>query len=142
MCSAGPVACRSIRHTECVNDNAADLVGSVPTTAGAIWCSSGIRPPFGDGTKSGTNVIVENLDSGKKIGYALLVPHMVERYGFYEGKGTKYRVDPRKVAEVFGLSKNKKKKKKTNKKKSSSFPSFEVVSKPQIPRLLGGRSSR
>jgi hypothetical protein len=25
---------------------------------------------------------------------------MIRRYGFYEGKGTPYRVDPRKVLEV------------------------------------------
>jgi hypothetical protein len=35
---------------------------------------------------------------------------MVERYGFYEGKGTTYRVDPRKVVEVFDFIKGKKKK--------------------------------
>ena len=44
---------------------------------------------------------MENLDNGKMLGYALLVPHMIERYGFYEGKGTPYRVDPRIVVEVF-----------------------------------------
>jgi hypothetical protein len=30
---------------------------------------------------------------------------MVERYGFYEGKGTSYRVDPRAVLEVFDFLK-------------------------------------
>jgi hypothetical protein len=66
--------------------------------------------PFGDGTKSGSDVTVHNLSSGKKLGYALLVPYMVERYGFYEGKGTTYRVDPRKVVEVFDFMKEKKRK--------------------------------
>jgi hypothetical protein len=65
--------------------------------------------PFDDGTKSGSNVTVHNLSNGKKLEYALLVPYMIERYGFYEGKGTSYRVDPRKVAEVFDLQKEKKK---------------------------------
>jgi hypothetical protein len=66
--------------------------------------------PFGDGTKSGSDVTVYNLSSGKELGYALLVPYMVERYGFYEGKGTSYRVDPRKVVEVFDFIKSKKEK--------------------------------
>jgi hypothetical protein len=59
--------------------------------------------PFDDGTSSGSNVEVKNLDNGKSIRYGLLVPFMVERYGFYEGKGTTYRVEPRQVIEVFGF---------------------------------------
>ena len=43
----------------------------------------------------------EVLDNAKSIRYGLLVPFMVERYGFYEGKGTPYRVEPRQVIEVF-----------------------------------------
>jgi hypothetical protein len=68
----------------------------------ATVVTKGLQPsPFHDGTQSGTNVAVENLDSGKKLEYALLVPHLIERYGFYEGKGTSYRVEPSKVLEVF-----------------------------------------
>ncbi len=67
--------------------------------------------PFEDGTKSGSNVDVKNLDSGKEIRYGLLVPFMVDRYGFYEGKGTSYRVEPRQVVEVFDFLKDKIKKK-------------------------------
>ncbi len=61
--------------------------------------------PFRDGTESGSNVVVENLDNGQRLRYALLVPHMIERYGFYEGKATPYRVDPRQVVEVFDFLK-------------------------------------
>jgi hypothetical protein len=61
--------------------------------------------PFADGTKSGADATVQNLTSGKKLEYGLLVPYMIERYGFYEGQGTSYRVDPRKVVEVFDLVK-------------------------------------
>jgi hypothetical protein len=56
--------------------------------------------PFDDGTRSNTNATATNLDTGKTLTFSLLVPMMVERYGFYEGKGTPYRVDPRKVIEV------------------------------------------
>jgi hypothetical protein len=64
--------------------------------------TKGIQPsPFLDGTQSGTDVIVENLDTGKKMRYGLLVPYLIERYGFYEGRGTSYRVEPSTVLEVF-----------------------------------------
>jgi len=59
------------------------------------------KSPFQDDTTSGSNVRLENLDTGKKLSYALLVPYMIDRYGFYEGKGTSYRVDPRDVVAVF-----------------------------------------
>jgi hypothetical protein len=43
--------------------------------------------PFKDGTKTNCETTVWNLSNGKKLKYSLLVPHMIERYGFYEGKG-------------------------------------------------------
>ena len=61
--------------------------------------------PFEDGTKTNCEATVENLATGKKVSFSLLVPHMVERYGFYEGKGTPYRVDPRTVLEVLDFIK-------------------------------------
>ena len=48
---------------------------------------------------------VWNLENGKKLNYSLLVPHLIERYGFYEGKGTPYRVEPRAILEVFDFLK-------------------------------------
>jgi hypothetical protein len=74
--------------------------------------TSGTQPsPFRDGTNSGTNVTVHNLDNGKKLEYALLVPYMIERYGFYEGKGTPYRVEPKQVVALFDFLKVRPKKK-------------------------------
>src|SRR5262249_29660994 len=64
--------------------------------------------PFHDGTKANQEATVHNLDNGKKVGYSLLVPQMIERYGFYEGKGTPYRVDPHTVVEVLDFLKSKK----------------------------------
>lgn len=57
--------------------------------------------PFEDDTKTNTEATVENLDSGNRLEYSLLVPQMIERYGFYEGKGTPYRVDPARIVDVF-----------------------------------------
>jgi hypothetical protein len=56
--------------------------------------------PFRDGTKTDRVATVKNLDNGKSLTYSLLVPQMIERYGFYEGHGTTYRVDPKQVVAV------------------------------------------
>jgi hypothetical protein len=56
-----------------------------------------IDSPFEDGTRTNREASLENLDNGKRLKYSLLVPHMVERYGFYEGHGTPFRVDPRDI---------------------------------------------
>ena len=58
--------------------------------------------PFEDETRDGRNATVTNLASGKSLSYALLVPKMIERYGFYEGFETPYRVDPKRAVEVLG----------------------------------------
>jgi hypothetical protein len=76
----------------------------------SMMVSRGSQPsPFEDDTKSGANATLYNLDNGKKLQYALLVPEMIERYGFYEGKGTPYRLDPRKILEVLDFLSAKKK---------------------------------
>jgi hypothetical protein len=63
--------------------------------------SRGKQPsPFKDGTSSGTNAKLRNLDNGKEIYFGLLVPYMMERFGFYEGKGTAYRLEPSEILEV------------------------------------------
>jgi hypothetical protein len=63
--------------------------------------------PFEDGTKTNSDIVLENVATGKKLGYSCLVPLMIGRYGFYEGKGTSFRVDPAKVVEVFDFLKKK-----------------------------------
>jgi len=57
--------------------------------------------PFYDDTKTNVNATLTNAKSGAKLTYSLLVAHMIERYGFYEGHGTPYRVDPRGIVAVF-----------------------------------------
>lgn len=61
--------------------------------------------PFEDGTRTNCEVTLENRGNGKKLTYSLLVPHLIERYGFYEGRGTPYRVDPAAVLAVFDFLK-------------------------------------
>ena len=64
--------------------------------------------PFNDGTKTNCDAEITNVKTGKSLQYSLLVPYMIERYGFYEGKGTPYRVDPKEVLEVLDFLKPKK----------------------------------
>ena len=63
--------------------------------------------PFKDKTKTDTDVTLTNVENGKVLKYSLLVPHMIERYGFYEGSGTPYRVAPRDIVSVLDFLKPK-----------------------------------
>lgn len=56
--------------------------------------------PFRDGTKTSRDIVLKNVDNGKILKFSPLVPMMVERYGFYEGHGTSYRIDPRDIVKV------------------------------------------
>lgn len=60
--------------------------------------------PFRDGTKTNVDITLENLTNGEKLEYSLLVPLMIERYGFYEGRGTAYRVEPARIVAILGLA--------------------------------------
>ncbi len=62
--------------------------------------------PFADGTRTYCEAQIHNLDNGKKLWFSLLVPEMIERYGFYEGLGTRFRVDPRAIVEALDFLPN------------------------------------
>ena len=68
-----------------------------------------MHSPFLDETKTNSVADLTNLTTGAKVKYSRLVPHMIERYGFYEGHGTPYRVDPRAIVAVFDFLIEKKK---------------------------------
>ncbi len=59
--------------------------------------------PFNDGTQSNRDVVITNLDTGHSLSCACLLPDMIERYGFYEGRGTPYRLEPQDVISTFEL---------------------------------------
>lgn len=63
------------------------------------------KSPFKDGTKTNADATIDNLDNGTSLHLSMLVPHMIERYGFYEGRGTAYRVEPKTVVELFDFLK-------------------------------------
>ena len=79
-----------------------------------IEASRGIqRSPFNDGTMASSDMEITNFDTGKSLKTSLLVLHMIERYGFYEGHGTPYRVSPEDIIEVFDFLKDAKTKQAT-----------------------------
>ena len=72
-------------------------------------CYKGFQEsPFYDQTRTSCDAMLENLTTKKTLKYSPLVPMMAERYGFYEGKGTPYRVDPAEIVEMFPYLKEKK----------------------------------
>jgi hypothetical protein len=56
--------------------------------------------PFKDGTQTNTDHVLVNLKTGARIKYSGLLPTMIDRYGFYEGEKTNYRLDPKDIAKV------------------------------------------
>ena len=63
-----------------------------------------IESPFADDLSTNVSVTLWNLDNGKSLTYSMMVPHLIERYGFYEGHGTSYRVEPGDIVDVLELS--------------------------------------
>ena len=62
--------------------------------------------PFEDGTAEGADMIIINVDAKTGLYISCLQGHLIERYGFYEGKGTKYRAEPKDILAVFDYLKN------------------------------------
>ncbi|MGM0431731.1 MAG: hypothetical protein ACQEQU_03350 [Spirochaetota bacterium] len=61
--------------------------------------------PFGGpGMYKKVNTTVRNLNSGKEITYTDLHIHFVRDYGFYEGKGSSYRLEPEQLVEVLEVT--------------------------------------
>ncbi|OQW46849.1 MAG: hypothetical protein A4S09_02780 [Proteobacteria bacterium SG_bin7] len=57
--------------------------------------------PFGDGVENSSQFIITNLENGKSLVGGFLVADLIERYGFYEGMKSGYRLDPRQILSVF-----------------------------------------
>jgi hypothetical protein len=63
--------------------------------------------PFGDpGIFPKTNTIVRNVELDEEIVYTDLHIHMIGSHGFYEGKGSKFRLDPEELVEILEISSN------------------------------------
>lgn len=51
-----------------------------------------------------THVTLERLDTGETIAWSDLGIHMIEAHGFYQGAGSPYRLDPRRLKTILELS--------------------------------------
>lgn len=57
--------------------------------------------PFGDQVMiDKTNITVVNKKLDKKIFFTDLQIHLIEKHGFYQGKGSSYRLEPSELAEI------------------------------------------
>lgn len=60
--------------------------------------------PFGGkGTWPKTNITVRNLELGEEVVYTDLSIHMIRDYGFYEGKGAPFRLDPVRLVRILEI---------------------------------------
>lgn len=64
----------------------------------------GLPSPFGEaGMVEKTNAIVKNLHLNREIYFTDLHIHMIEHHGFYQGKGSLYRLEPKDIVEVLEI---------------------------------------
>jgi hypothetical protein len=61
--------------------------------------------PFGDGTMcSKGQVDITEASTGRKLSVTALSIHMIAAHGFYQGRGSAYRVEPSVAAEMLGIA--------------------------------------
>ncbi len=93
----------AIRHVQKDFGNAFSLFGNKYSIDATLMMGT-VDSPFMDGTNgegaSGSRVI-KNLTNGKIIDFTPLHLDLIERWGFYEGRGTYYRLEPEDILGVF-----------------------------------------
>lgn len=63
--------------------------------------------PFGDpGVFPKVNITVRNLKSGKELTYTDLNIHLILVHGFYEGKGSLFRLEPEDLITILEIERN------------------------------------
>jgi hypothetical protein len=61
--------------------------------------------PFGDpGMFPKTNITVRNRQTGREIAFTDLHIHLILAHGFYEGRGSPFRLEPKDLAEVLEIT--------------------------------------
>ncbi|MCK5809059.1 hypothetical protein KAH37_08760 [bacterium] len=61
----------------------------------------GLPSPFGEaGMVDKMNTIVKNLHLNRDIYFTDLHIHMIEHHGFYQGKGSLYRLEPKDIVDI------------------------------------------
>jgi len=63
-----------------------------------------IPSPWGEGKLFAKGeVVVADPATGERLVYTPLSVHLIGEHGFYQGRGSPYRIEPAKVARMFGL---------------------------------------
>lgn len=72
---------------------------------GTFFESRGRVPsPFrGEGTFEKGEAVVTEEKSGRKLIITLLSIHLIEKHSFFQGKGSRYRIDPVEAAEILDI---------------------------------------
>lgn len=66
-----------------------------------------IPSPFrGDGVFEKGEAVVKDVDGGHSIIITRLAIHLIEKHGFFQGKGSRYRIDPLAAIKMFRLSRD------------------------------------
>jgi hypothetical protein len=65
----------------------------------------GLPCPFGDpGLHAKNLVTVTDSTSGNSISYTDLGIHLIAEHGFYQGRGSRYRLEPANLARILGVA--------------------------------------
>jgi hypothetical protein len=104
--SHGDIAARMIRLREAGTAGLGELIDVPPHFEVRVDSVRGLLPcPFGDpGVFPKTNTTVRNLRLGRECTYTDMHIHMIGSHGFYEGRGSQFRLEPRDLAEVLEVT--------------------------------------
>ena len=72
----------------------------VDNTRGKLPC------PFEDGVFAKTFIQVKNVNTQREITFTDLHIHMIKEHGFYEGRGSSFRLDPHALVEILEVETN------------------------------------
>ena len=80
-------------------------VNIAPDVTAVYYESRGRIPsPFrGDGTFEKGEAILTNLRSSQSLIVTSLSIHLIEHHDFFQGKGARYRIDPKVAIEILGI---------------------------------------
>jgi hypothetical protein len=76
-------------------------VAGHPYRVGLVQWRGFQESPFKDGTHGSYDMRILNLENGRITSSSALLPELIARYGFYEGKGTGYRTAPEEIVHTF-----------------------------------------
>ena len=93
---SGYISREGFLGTEVLVDN--KFLVSADDVRGRLPCPWGHK-----GLYAKTNVRVKNLENNEGIIFTGLHLHMIEAHGFYEGRGSSFRLDPEKLKRALDL---------------------------------------